>query len=149
MVEMKPVKALLHAPQGALHTAQPCFIFCGIAAKCFINPPLRRLCRKVYGLLRTFTDTYRQEGHKEICLYLSVAKHKLCFSAYFVDRVDQLDQMDSKKVKLSILSIGSIRSIGSFYSFDNRCCSVSFKSSFSVLGISTYSCHKPSKTLFC
>ena len=97
MVEMKPVKALLHAPQGALHTAQPCFIFCVIAAKCFINPPLRRLCRKVYGLLRTFTDSYRQDGHKEICLYLSVAKHNGYFSAYFVDRVDQLDQMDSKK----------------------------------------------------
>ena len=54
-----------------------------------------------------------------------------------------------KKVKLSILSIGSLRSIGSFYSFDNRCYSVSFKSSFSVLGISAYSCHKPSKNLFC
>ncbi|MBR7104678.1 MAG: hypothetical protein IKC65_07025 [Lentisphaeria bacterium] len=79
MVEMKPVKALLHAPQGALHTAQPCFIFCGIAAKCFINPPLRRLCRKVYGLLRTFTD----KGMK-ICLYLAVAKHNGYFSAYFV-----------------------------------------------------------------
>ena len=139
MVEMKPVKALLHAPQGALHILRHCRKMLHKSTSSQAMPQS----------LRTFTDSYRQEGHKEICLYLSVAKHKLCFSAYFVDRVDQLDQMDSKKVKLSILSIGSIRSIGSFYSFDNRCYSVSFKSSFSVLGISAYSCHKPSKNLFC
>ena len=78
---MKPVKALLHAPQGALHTAQPCFIFCGISAKCFINPRQGYAAKftDFHGLLRTFTD----KGMK-ICLYLSVAKHNGYFSAYFV-----------------------------------------------------------------
>ena len=65
-------------PQGALHTAQPCFIFCGIAAKCFINPR--------QGYAAKFTDLYRRlqaRGHKETCLYLSGAKHKLFFFCLF------------------------------------------------------------------
>ena len=71
-------------PQGALHTAQMYFIFCGIAAKCFINPR--------QGYAAKFTDDYRRlqtitdKGMKKICPFLSVsvricpyAKHNDCF----------------------------------------------------------------------
>jgi len=40
---------------GAFHTAQVCFIFCGIAAKCFINPRQGYAAKftDLYGLLQT------------------------------------------------------------------------------------------------
>ena len=40
---------------GALHTAQVYFIFCGNAAKCFINPPpsYAAMFTDLYGLLQT------------------------------------------------------------------------------------------------
>ena len=42
-------------PQGALHTVQVYFIFCGIAAKCFINPRQGYAAKftDLYGLLQT------------------------------------------------------------------------------------------------
>ena len=48
-------KGAVSAPQGALHTAQVYFIFCGIAAKCFINPPPSYAAKftDLYGLLQT------------------------------------------------------------------------------------------------
>ena len=68
--------------KGAVSAPQVYLIFCGIAAKCFINPPHRRLCRKVHRRLQTITD----KGMKKICPFLSVsvricpyAKHNGCF----------------------------------------------------------------------
>ena len=73
---MKPVKAFASctarcASYGAavLHILRHC--------RKMLHKSASRLCRKVYGPLQT-------RGHKEICLYLSGAKHKLFFSAYFV-----------------------------------------------------------------
>ena len=144
MVEMKPVKAFAS-----------CTARCASYGAAVLH--ILRHCRKMLHKstssqampqsLQTFTDLYRQ-GDENLSVSGS-RKTQVVFFCLFCGPGGPVGPNGLKKVKLSILSIGSIRSIGSFYSFDNRCCSVSFKSSFSVLGISTYSCHKPSKNLFC